>query len=486
MKRSLILASLLTFNILNAESGFGGTEWKEKEMLASDIKAPAELLLELDKENTNPFIKKALGNNPKYKKMKENDVLIKLLESRKMFESNIDNIKNKFDLVNANLKRILYVYKTNLEKEQMVKKELNKRFGSMKNGFEQKYKKELERVNSIYNVEIKNIKSKINSINIELKKKEQQFKEQLIKYVELERKKMLFKTDSINKESEAIKKQILDIRNYLTNIEKKIFNAIQRPEYKELKDTVNPELLSIKNLYDTRINDIELNLNKIFTKKNKLLFLLETNTIKKAETERYMRTLNVNRELSIAKIKQEAQLKKDIVDAKMRKELASLEAQYTKNMNTKKIEANQLNMKINEVLSIYDQMSKENKVMARQLNDFNRLVNTLKEAKELVLRKDYQAQKSARSFKTTIERKISIAANKSTLIPTLIQYSRNLDWRVREAVARNINTPMNVLENLTVDENLFVKLAAKETIEFLGKREEAKKILEKEDMTNKF
>jgi len=475
-----LVTTLITANALCA---FDTTNisWSEKEVIASDTDAPAEILLDIKHSTTNPFVINALNNNPKYLKLKENENKIKLLESRKLFENNIDEITNHFELINENLKKVLYVYKVNVEKERLIKAELKEKFKDMKDDFKSEYKKELDIINVNFKANLLRINSEIKRLNDELERRKTMFAEQLVNYVKIENKKMLFKTEEINKQTNMMKKEISEIVAYLKNIERTIFSVIRDISFNELKDTINPELLVIQNLYKTQIEKIKINIDKVFTKKTKMLFLLEIKTIDKAEKTRKLKILKTNKKLSIEKINKESQLKKEIIDTETTKKLEELEAKYQKESNILEVTINELNLKINEVLYVFEKINEEDKVLAHQLNQFKKLVETIKIAKNLVIQKDYQIDKERRIFTTSTERRVKIAKDFNTPIQILIKYSKNLDWRVREAVATNPHTPVEILKDLTTDENLFVSVSAKKTLELRMSRKAARRIIEENE-----
>jgi len=477
MKKTILAISLVSANLLLA-SNFD-QKWKEKEMIASDTETPAELLIDIKNNSKNPFVLEALNNNPKFIKLQENENKIKILESRKVFETNLDEITNHFDLINENLKKILYVYKINTSKELMIKKELESKFKDMKDDFKKKYTIELDKINVKFKSELMKINSDIYKLNKKLEDRKNKFNQQLVDYIRIEQKKMVFSTEDINKKTKMMRNNIKSIVNYLKNIEDTIFDIIQNVKFKELKDTINPELLTIQSLYKVQIKKISNNIDKIFNKKNKLLYLLEARTIEKSKKVRELKIMKMNKELTIIKINKTAELKKKIIDLETKREISKLEADYQKKSNILEIAINQLNLKINEILFVYKEISKEDKITSQQINQFKKLVNTLKISKALVIKKDFQVDKEQRSFTNSVERKIKIAKSINAPIRVLIKYSRNLDWRVREAVAKNPNTPLEILKDLSVDNNLFVQGAAKTTISYQNKRKEAAIILKK-------
>jgi len=474
------ITTLITVNALYA---FDTTNisWSEKEVIASDTDAPAEILLDIKHSTRNPFVLNALNNNPKYLKIIENENKIKLLESRKLFENNIDEITNHFELINENLKKVLYVYKVNVEKEKLIKEELKEQFKGMKEDFKVEYKKELDKINVEFKANLLRINSEIKRLNKELERRKTMFAEQLVNYIRIENKKMLFKTEEINKQTKLMKKEIGEIVSYLKNIEATIFSVIRDIKFNELKDTINPELLVIQNLYKTQIEKIRININKVFTKKTKMLFLLEIKTIDKAEKTRKLKILKTNKELSIDKINKESNLKKEIINIETKRKLEELDAKYQKETNILEVNINELNLKINEILYVFNKITDEDKVLSHQLNQFKKLVETIKISKNLVIQKDYQIDKERRVFTTSTERRVKIAKDFNTPIQILIKYSKNLDWRVREAVATNPHTPMDILKDLSTDENLFVSVSAKKTLKLRVARKEARDIIKNND-----
>jgi len=460
-----IISILLSINILGYENNLNqevmNSGWKEKEVLASDVNAPAEMLLKLEKD-TNPFIKRSLKLNPKYQKLKQdNNLYSKIKSGNKLLNKNISNISKKFEYINDNLKTIMFVYRNSIKKENELKHGIELKLGKLTSQTETEYAKKISLINNKYFLEIQKYKNKIKKLNKKLNDYNEQFEEQLSSELILENKKSLLEISKFNNEYDVIEDKIIKTSNYLDSINSSMFTILNDGNIYETSKTINPEAIALRKKYHDMLSEVEPTIHSVFKTKKVLLYTLSQKKLMEAKKERLLKILKVNKELMDEKIKKESEMK--IKKILMEKEilLAKNNLDYNKRSNLLKIEINQVKLDIKNTLSIFNTIGKDNKFLSSLINNFNNLLYSFQISDKLLMHKKYYSASETDLFKKDKARILKIASNKYTPIETLIELSNSEYWQVREAISKNTRTPQSVIKKLTKDNNKFVALSAK-------------------------
>lgn len=458
---ALILGTTLSFG----ETLKNNSDWKEKEEMAKNIHTPTEQLMLL-KEEKNPFIKKALLSNIKYKKIENKDIL-KVQENRAIFDIKMMSVKKDLDDIDEKLSRLLFFLKHRKSFDENRVAQFQKQLSETNEDYTKIHTKRNEEISKVYSFKEKQIEEKIIKYQNLIQDQSNEFRSKLESFINLEKQKAEKITDKLEMRTKISSDNLKQVSTYLNQIDKSLFFIKEAEIDKELIDTVNPELIALKEIYVDRINKIQNKMNLILLEKNRTLKDIENDSIMKIQNNKKSKILEVESELKEKYIKSKYLYLQKELEFKKQLELEKLKLSNEKSLRKLAIETNDLNLKIFKNTKTYDELSKQNKEIAENVKTVKQMLSNFRELKTLVIKKANYFEEIVKSSDSTIQEKIMVASNKGTHPDLLIELSRSPFWSVREAVAMNSNTPTTVLSELLEDKNLFVKTKAKLTLDGL-------------------